>query len=308
MYLSTGNKANSYTAHKVLRCAAAPDGGMFMPMSIPVQDDLALAAFEQMNTGEAFAAILNMFFGTRLSGWDVDFAVGRQTLELVSAGYKVCMAESWHNTAGTHYNLVQRLYQLMTRDDHASVAPNLWFYTVVDIAILFAVYGKYCRQEIYSIDIALETGDLQHLLAIRYAQKMGLPVRKIILGCIEGDGLWEFISFGTYQTGRKDRNPCMEALLWLAFGYGEAQKYSAAVENKTLYRLAEPTLGQFREGIFAAVVGDDRVTNVIDSTMRTNQYRMERGTARAFGALQDYRAKKGINKNTLLFSRNAPKN
>ena len=308
LYLSTGNKANSYTAHKVLRSAAAPDGGMFMPISIPVQDDIALAAFERMNTGETFAAILNLFFGTKLSGWDVDFAVGRQPLDLVSAGYKVSLAESWHNTAGSHNNLVQRLYNLVTREDHSSVEPNLWFETVVDIAILFTVYCKYCRQEIYTVDIAVEAGNLQQLLAIRYAQKMGLPIRKIVIGCLEGDGLWEFLSFGNYQIGRKDRNPCMEALLWLEFGYAEAEKYSKAMERRSTYRLSESVLEQFRRGIFATVVGDDRVKNVIDSTVRTNNYHMECSTARAFGALQDYRAKKGVNNNTLLFSRNSPAN
>lgn len=308
LYVTTENKANSYTAHKVLRCSAAPDGGMFMPMSVPVQDDTSLAAVAQMNVGESFASVLNLFFGTQLSGWDVDFAVGRQTLELVSAGYKVFLAESWHNTAGTHDNLVKRLHQLVTRTDHVSVMPNLWFYTVVDIAILFAVYGKFCRQELYSVDIAVETGNLQHLLAIRYAQKMGLPIRKIILGCLAEDSIWEFVAYGTYPTSRKHRNPCLEALLWLEFGYGEAQKYSAAVENRTVYHLAEPSLEQFRNGIFATVVGDDRVKNVVESTVRTNNYQMERSTARAFAALQDYRAKKGFNNNTLLFSRNAPVN
>jgi hypothetical protein len=33
---------------------------------------------------------------------------------------------------------------------------------------------------------------------------------------------------------------------------------------------------------------------------------MELSTARAFAALQDYRAKTGENKNTLLFARNMP--
>ena len=306
LYLSTENKANSFTAHKVLHSAAAPDGGMFMPMALPVQDETALAAFKGMSTGEAFATVLNLFFGTDLSGWDVEFAIGRQALDLVSAGYKVSLAESWHNPAGTHAYLVQRLYHLVTRQDHSAVSPNLWFRAVVDIAILFAVYGKYCRQDISEFDIAVETADLQQLFAIRYAQKMGLPIRKIILGCIDGDGLWEFLSFGTYQTLRKDRIPCLEALLWLEFRYPEAERYAAAVEQKAVYRLPEPSLDMFRKGMFATVVGNDRVKNVIESTMRTNNYRMESGTARAFGALQNYRAKSGINRNTLMFATNHP--
>jgi len=306
LYISTGNRTNSYTAHKVLRCAAAPDGGMFMPMTLPRQDDISLAAFETMNVGESFATVLNLFFGTNLTGWDVDFAVGRQALDLVSAGYKVSLAESWHNPAGKHEYLVQRLYNLVTRDAHSHVMPNLWFRTAVDIAILFALYAKYCRQEIYEFDIAVETANLQQLLAVRYAQKLGLPIQKVILGCIDGDGLWEFLSFGNYQTGRKERIPCIEGLLWLEFGYAEVARYCDAVEHKAQYKLPELLLPQFRKNLFATVVGNDRVKSVIDSTLRTNNYKMEDSTARAFGALQDYRAKKGNNKNTLLFAQNAP--
>ena len=306
LYLSTRNKADSFTAHRVLRSAQAPDGGMFMPMQLPVQDENALAAFARMNFGETAASIMNLFFGTELSGWDVDFAVGRQAVDLVSAGYKVALAESWHNPAGKHAYLVQRRYNLVTRQMHSSVEPNLWFHVAVNIAVIFSAYGRYCRQEVYSFDLAVEAGDLQMLLAVRYAQKMGIPIRKIILGSVDGDGLWEFFSHGDYQTGRKALLSGFEALLWLEFGYSEAESYASAVLNRHVYRLKEAKLEQFRKDLFATVVGDNRARNVIDSTLRTNNYHMESSTARAFGALQDYRAKTGENRNTLLFSQNAP--
>ena len=277
---------------------------MFLPMHIPVQDDIALAAFEGMTYGETAATILNLFFGTRLSAWDVDFAVGRQAVDLVSAGYKVSLAESWHNPTGKHEYLVQKLYHLAVGEKVSNQTPNLWFRTVVDIAILFCIYSKYCRQEIYEFDVAVETGNLQQLLAIRYAQKMGLPIRKVILGCLDGDGLWEFISYGDCQTNRKEQQPCLEALLWLEFGYSEVEVYQVAAQRKGTYRLKNLPLDQFRKGLFTAVVGDHRAKNVIESTIRTNNYQMESSTARAFAALQDYRAKTGENKNTLLFAQN----
>lgn len=304
LYLSTNNKAESCTAHKALRLNDGQSSGMFLPMRIPVQDDIALTAFEGMNFGETAATILNLFFGTQLSGWDIDFAVGRQAVDLVSAGYKVSLAESWHNPSGKHEYLVQKIYHLALGEKVSNRTPNLWFRTVVDIAILFGIYGKYCRQEIYEFDVAVETGDMQQMLAIRYAQKMGLPIRKIVLGCLEGDGLWEFFSYGDYLTSRKELHPCLEALLWLEFGYSEAEAYDAAVQKRSTYRLKGLSLDQFREGLFTAVVGDHRTKNVIESTIRTNNYQMQSSTARAFAALQDYRAKTGENKNTLLFAQN----
>lgn len=306
LYLNTRNKADSFTAHKVLHTKTLADGGLFVPMNLPTLDDISLASFERMGFGEAAACIFNLFFGTKLSGWDVDFAVGRQTLDLVSAGYKVCLAESWHNPAGSHEYLVQKLHQLVTGERCAAQDVNMWFRTTVDIAILFAVYGKYCRQEIYEFDIAVETGDLQQLLAVRCAQKMGLPIRKIILGSIDGDGVWEFFSHGGYQRNRKYSPVGLEALLWLEFGYGEAAEYASSMDRRSIYKLNDVRLAMFKHGVFATVVGDNRAANIVESTIRTNNYQMELSTARAFAALQDYRAKTGKNKNTLLFARNMP--
>ena len=44
----------------------------------------------------------------------------------------------------------------------------------------------------------------------------------------------------------------------------------------------------------------------VESTVMTTQYQMDTNTARAFGALLNYRAKTGENKNTLLFAQNMP--
>ena len=306
LYLNTRNKADSFTAHKVLRIKTASDGGICMPMHIPVQDDIALANFEQMGFGEVAATVLNLFYGTQLSGWDIDFAVGRQAVDLVSAGYKVCLVESWHNTAGTHDYLIQKLYQLVTGERVTAQAVNLWFRTTVDIAILFAAYGKYCRQEIYEFDVAIESGDLQLLLAVRCAQKMGVPIRKVILGSIDGDGLWEFFSQGGYLVGRNNCPEGLEALLWMEFGYREVAEYVRVLQDRSIYKLNDVRLAVLRKDLFTTVVGDKRATSMAESAVRTNNYQMENSTARAFAALQDYRAKTGENKNTLLFARNMP--
>lgn len=305
LYLTTMNKVDSFTAHKVLHSAQAPGGGMFMPMQLPVLDDVALDKFERMSFGEATAAVMNLFFGTKLTGWDVDFAVGRQAVDMLSVGHRVSIVESWHNPAGSHAYFVQRLYNLMLGQKQNSDIPNVWFETAVNISILFGVYGKYCRGDVYEFDVSVEAGDLKLLLAVRYAQKMGLPIRKIILGCADGDGMWDFLSYGDYSSSEKARNPYFEALLWLEFGYGEVASYHSALNQKSIYRLNLVHLDAFRNYLFATVVGSNRAKNVAENAAQTVGYSMQTGTARAFGALQDYRAKTGENKNTLLFAQNA---
>ena len=303
LYLTTRNKADSYTAHKVLRSETAPDGGHFLPMQLPILSDIQLAAIEQMTFGEAAAFTMNLFFGTQLTGWDVDFAIGRQVMNLVSIGHRVNVSESWHNPAGSHAYMAQRLYSLVVGEKAPKQKPNLWFSTCVDIAVILGAYGMLCRREIYAFDVAIETGDLQMLLALRYAQKMGIPIQKIILGSLDGDGLWEFFSYGDYSTGRNYLPSGLEALLWLEFGADIAKQYLMKAEKRSIYKLSVNQLEQFREGIFLAVVGDGRAADVAASSLRTVQYAMEPGAARAFGALQDYRAKTGENRNTLLFSK-----
>ena len=304
LYLTTRNKADSYTAHRVLRSKSAPDGGQFLPMQIPVLTDVQLAAIEQMSFGEATVFTMNLFFGTQLTGWDVDFAIGRQVMNLASIGHRVNVAESWHNPVGSHAYMVQRLYALVVGEKIPKQIPNLWFYTCVDIAVLLGAYGMLCRREIYEFDVAIETGDLQTLLALRYVQKMGVPIQKIILGSLDGDGLWEFFSYGDYPSNRKVLPSGMEALLWLELGSDEVTRYLQTTQKRGIYKLPAFQLEQIRRETFAAVVGDGRAADVINSALLTGQYAMEPATARAFGALQDYRAKFGENRNTLLLSRN----
>ena len=198
LYVSTRNKVDSFTAYRALRSETAPDGGIFMPMQLPVLTDIQLSELEQMNFSQAVSYILNLFFGTKITGWDVDFAAGRQAVTLTEIGHKVSVSENWYNPAGEFDYFVRRLYALVCGEKFPKQKPNFWFYTAVYIAIVFGNYGRFCRRDVYEFDIAVQTADLQQLLAIRYVQKMGLPVRKVVLGSLEGDGLWEFLSYGRF--------------------------------------------------------------------------------------------------------------
>ena len=305
LYLTTRNKADSYTAYRMLRCDVAPDGGQFLPMQLPVLTDYRLASLEEMNFGQITAEFFNLFFGTKINGWDVDFAIGRQAVTLANFGHKVWASETWHNPFGTHAYLVQRLLALALGEKHTTAKPNLWFDVVVDIALLFSMHANLCRQGICEFDISLESGNLQELLALRCAQKMGLPVDKIIMGSIPDDGLWEFVSHGEYATAGKAHMTGLEALLWLEFGHEEAAKLLKTEERKGIYHLDPIRTDMFKRDMFVSVVGEDRALSVVKSAAKSGQIAMERSTARAFGALQDYRAKTGINRNTLLIARNA---
>ena len=302
LYVSTRNKVDAFTTYRALRNDTAPDGGIFMPMNLPVLTDAQLAELEQMNFGQSVAYIVNLFFGTQITGWDVDFAIGRQSVVLNEIGHKVFVSENWHNPASEFDYFVRRLYALVYGEKFPKHKPNVWFSTAAYIALLFGTYGRLCCKDVFEFDVAVQTLDLRQLFAIRYAQKMGLPVMKMILGSLDGDGLWEFFSYGDYSTARETLPSGLEGLLWLEFGSQEVERYLSTAKNRGIYKLNPLELDMFRQGVFVAVVGNSRVKDVATGARRSTGYAMETDTARAFGALQDYRAKYGENRNTLLFA------
>ena len=308
LYVSTRNKVDAFTTYRALRSETAPDGGYFVPMQLPILTDVQFAQLEQMNFGQATAFAMNLLFGTQITGWDVDFAVGRQAVVFNEIGPKVFVSENWHNPAGEFAYFVRRLYALVHGEKFPNEKPNAWFLTAAYIAVLFGAYGQLCRRDVYEFDIAVQTLDLQQMLAIRCAQKMGLPIMKIVLGSLDGDGLWEFFSYGDFATARDVLPTGLESLLWLQLGVHEVQKFLTISQKRGIYKLKLTDLDVLKQGVFVAVVGNSRAKDVAHGAIRSVGYAMEAGTARAFGALQDYRAKHGESRNTLLLADVMPGN
>ena len=72
-----------------------------------------------------------------------------------------------------------------------------------------------------------------------------------------------------------------------------------------MYRLEEEHQG-FAEGFFASVVSSDRIHAVIRSVYRSCAYFMDPYAAFSFAGLQDFRAKTGESKLTLLLADRSP--
>ena len=73
LYATTRSKADTYTAHRVLTSDRAPDGGLFVPFRMPTVDiDKTRAG----SFGDAVAQVLNLFFSTGITSWDVECCIG----------------------------------------------------------------------------------------------------------------------------------------------------------------------------------------------------------------------------------------
>jgi len=77
LYVTTRDSNDPQTAYKTLHNNVASDGGCYIPFRLESFTPEYLAALKDKSFGQAIADILNYFFSVSISGWDVDFCIGR---------------------------------------------------------------------------------------------------------------------------------------------------------------------------------------------------------------------------------------
>lgn len=314
LYVSTRNRTEVYTAHRALHENRAPDGGMFVPFRLVTYGAEELAQFQEKSFGDTVAHILNLFFAVRLSSWDVDSCIGRNPVRLVPLGRRTIVGEIWHNPEAVYSYIEKSLYGKMSGSTDTTTA---WAGIAIKIAVLFGVFGELSRLGISAFDIALTAGDFLLPMAAWYARKMGLPVGVIICGSNENGNLWDLLYRGELNTGstavktqlpllNMDYSEGLERLIFGTLGVEEVIRYLQAFEKGGVYRLQDAAgLSKLNDKLYASVVGTRRIDSVIGSVYRTNDYIMDPYTALSYGGLQDYRAKTGENRMTLLLAENS---
>lgn len=321
LYATTRSKIQIDTPIHTLHRVSAPDGGMYVPYRLPVLGQNGLDGLKKLDFGDSIALVLNQLFGTSLTGWDVEFAIGRNPVRLHTQNHKVIIAESWHNLTWDFDGMVKSLSALLQGCDKEQVRLTDWARIAVRIAVLFGVLGELIRQKLLgknqTIDVAVTTGDFSAPIAVWYAKQMGLPIGNIICGCNENSGLWDLVHHGELNAGAPVIHTItsegdfsvplnLERLIYEALGREEAVRFAQITARKGVYHLAETLLERMNEGFYPAVVGQKRMANVIRSTFATHHYLLDPYTALAYGALQDYRVGTGELGAALILSEKSP--
>ena len=315
LYVSTRSRTDSFTSHRALHEERAPDGGLFVPFSLPVFSTEEIQALQQKPFGECVAQILNLFFNAGLTGMEVDFIIGNCPVRIHMMPHRLVVCELWRNVESSYSYLERSLYQKMSKC--ASKEPTDWAKIAIRVAVLFGLFAELGREDIYEADIAVNTGDFSVPMAIWYARKMGLPVGMIICGCNENNALWDLVYHGEFNTGLNVvhtelpalDHPCpksVERLIYSVFGLQETLRYVTVCADRDVYTLNEKQLPLFNEGLASAVVSGRRTRSVITSTYRAAGYIIDGYTAVAYGSLQDYRASTCESRSTLLLADNSP--
>ena len=104
LYATTRSKTDTYTAHRALMEDKAPDGGFFIPFRMPmVQSD----KLKDCTFSDAVAEILNLFFSTGITPWDVDCCIGKSAANILAMPHRVLLAQLWNNALGVIHNAVR---------------------------------------------------------------------------------------------------------------------------------------------------------------------------------------------------------
>ena len=311
LYLTTRDNTDAYTAHKALTQMCGPDGGQFVPFRLPEMESAEITTLMEKPFGQIVADILNRFFSLRLTGWDVDCCIGRTPVRIVSMNHKILIAELWHNLDGKYDYFVTSLYKIANPDSEN--APTVWFRIVARIAILFGFYSEMLKTQSISVDecfdISVPTGDFSVPMAAWYCRKMGLPISTIICTNKENNTVWDLIHRGSFNpvTADDDLTSGVEHLIYATLGNDAVQSYLSKVGSGRIYSVSDESFQCISSGFFCSVAGDTRAETVMSSIYRTNQYLVDPETALLYGGLQDYRAKYGDSRVTVILAEASPK-
>ena len=307
LYITTRGNRDAYTSHRALCNDVAPDGGRYIPFKMPRYSEAEIIGFQMKSFGQGVAEILNAFFSAGITGMDVDFCIGKNSVKMSPMSHRICVAEMWHNLAGNYESIVNGLNKKV----HGEDVPSVWFKTAVRISMLFALYGEMLRQDLIepqkTFDISVDANNFAEPIAAIYAREMGLPIGTIICTSVENGILWDVIHRGSFAPAAdSDLALGLEQLLFATLGQYAVKDYISAYRSKSTYSVNDVQLAELNRGLFCSVVGKSRVEATINSVYRSNQYLLDASAALCYGGLQDYRAKTGSTSITLLFSNRTP--
>ena len=305
LYVTTTNRNDVYTPRHTLCRDRDKNGGLYVPFSEIRFSSEYILNLKEKSYGECISEILNLFFSTKLTGWEVDFSVGRKPVRLVAMNHKILIGELFNNPGNAYTWIAGKLRDMVVPSGELPPQLSQWTGIAVRIAILFGIFGELQRiglvDSTRSMDISLAVDDFSGPMAVFYAKKMGLPVGNILFGCNENSAMWDILHHGELhvhhpivrtETPECDHNAPsgLERLLYERLGSHEAIRYRNTVDRKGLYSVSEEARAVLSEGFSGAVISQKRLSSVIRNVYGTNRYSLDPYGALAFGALQDFRA------------------
>lgn len=298
LYVTTREDRDAYTAYRALHESRSADGGLFLPFRMQTFPEEELDALLRKPFHQTIAEILNRLFPVKLTGVDVEFAMGRRSLQLESLGRRAFLAEAWHNPDGDYSYLERSLTKLMTKEDGAG---GNWTRIAVRIAIWFGVFGQLRQAGLGDkVDICVVSGNFSAPISAWYAKQWGLPIGKIVCCCNENSTLWDLFRYGQMRTdavsvptatpdGDVAIPTDLERLIYAYGGVPETLRYLEDVRQGKPYHAPEEMLEKLRREFYVSVISGQRMLQTIPSVYRTHSHLLSPYGALAYAGLLDYR-------------------
>ena len=321
LYVTTRNNRDAYTARRALCENRGPDGGFFVPFREPFFSADEIMSLKEKSFNGCIADVLNRLFNSRMTAYDIDFAIGRYAFRLQMLGQRLVAGECWHNLEADFSRIVKNITALLRNDSNTETEPGNWAEIGIRIAVLFGIFGELMRQGLLDgdekIDITLVSGDFSGPISAWYAKRWGLPIGNIVCCCNDNGNLWDFICHGTLRTndvavatstpaGDIVVPPGLERLIYTVAGPGEVEKFLDAVRRGSTYYLDDSLLHRLRQGLYVTVTSDHRVLSMISKIFSTHRYLLSPYSALAYAGLQDYRSRTGESRPALLLAEKSP--
>ncbi len=317
LYVTTLDRTVTYTAQATLERATGPEGGLFVPMTLPQYDRKGLAAVLALPFWDCVASILNQFFPLRLQGSSLQGTEGVLP-EPVYIRYKIAVAELWDRKTGSFQGLRS---DLCDRLGSKLRSRGNWPFVAVDIALLFGLYGAACRsgwlRRGEPVQLAMASGEFTMPVAAWYARRMGLPLGDVICVCNENSAPGERLHRGELRLSSDCAStrlplldiglPCnLERLVSQTLGTHTAELYGAVRSRRGTFSLNPEQQASLRAGFSVSVVSADRPGALIPRIFSTSDYLLSPYGALVYGGLMDYRALTGEGAPALLLAEESP--
>ena len=292
LYVTTQNADKTYISQTALNREYAPDGGFFIPESLPVLSDSERYAITAMSACEAIATVLNSFFGLSLTASNVEDALGNHPVQMVPVGHNLQMVEIWHNTKLSMKSTCRSLYSLMT--GIPGDEPVGWATVAIRAALLFGICAEGKFSPVHKFDLAISADDAFDFLAVLSARDMGLPVGRILYACNDSDPIWRLVVKGVIPAVPEKNTSLRQAA------------YEAYRSYVLRGHIDDEQLAELQQTVYADVISSYRVSQIISGIFQTHGYLVNPQAALAYGALQDYRASTRNSRQTVILCKQKP--
>lgn len=301
LYVTTRNNQQTYTSQRALMEDRAEDGGFYAPFHNPVFSDADQNQLRKRSYNHRIAEILNKLFQSQLTRWDIDFAIGRCPVKLVSLRQRMILGEFWHNPEWNFGKMEAGLCKLLCKDE---AVPGSWLRIAIRSAVLASCSLELCSDPAETMDVSLLSGDFLWPMGAWYARKWGFPIGNIVMCCNENKSIWELICYGQLKTDAVSVSTDLpeadisipaelERLIYECGGPEAVCKYLNCCRSGVAYFADAGIHEALQDGNHVSVISSQRIREIISGVLSTHRYLLSPGSALAYGGLMDYQAKNG---------------